>query len=369
MAESSSPSLEDRLNNLVTRASAKDAIKDYEASTELYSQATELQAEINGEMNVENADLLYAYGKSLYNVAVSKSDVLGPKVAGENQDSTQKLNEKSNTTTGEDEKDSGNLVASAIAQGSSIKQAEDASESKKANSTPFFQFTGDENFDESDEEEADGGEENDEAGESPEEQDDFANAFEVLDLARVLFAQKLKQLTISETSDKPSELTSEVHKIKERLADTHDLQAEISLEGERFLDAVSDLRASLELKRELLPLEDPAVAECHYKLSLALEFSSTTQKGESDGDGVPEFDKEMRNEAAENMKTAIESCKSRITAEEQQVSNETDEAKADQKRRRIEDVKDIVSDMEQRVSLPCFAPSTSPCKYDCMCTV
>lgn len=81
--ETSQEELRARLADLTEKAAAKDAIRDYEAAAELYSQATEIQAQLNGEMAVENADLLYAYGKALYNVAVSKSDVLGSKITSE----------------------------------------------------------------------------------------------------------------------------------------------------------------------------------------------------------------------------------------------------------------------------------------------
>src|SRR5947199_10557636 len=72
----------DQLADLIARATAAYAIKDYSPAAELYSQATELQAEMNGEMAVENADLLDSYGKCLYFVAVSKSDVPGGTAAG-----------------------------------------------------------------------------------------------------------------------------------------------------------------------------------------------------------------------------------------------------------------------------------------------
>ena len=70
------------LASLIAQATAKYAIKDYLPAAEYYSQATELQAELNGEMAAENADLLYSYGKCLYFVAVKNSDVLGGEAAG-----------------------------------------------------------------------------------------------------------------------------------------------------------------------------------------------------------------------------------------------------------------------------------------------
>ncbi|CAG8213590.1 unnamed protein product [Penicillium nalgiovense] len=218
-----------QLDDLVARAAAKDATKDHDSASELYSQATELQAELNGELSPENADLLYAYGKSLYNVAVSKSDVLGSKVAGEQQ--PQSGVASTNTSSAGSKSASDSLVQDAIA--SSI--AEKSSSTKRADNEPeptepkpFFQFTGDENFVDSEDEDEEAGEQ----GEDEEEDDDFANAYEVLDLARVLY---LKNLNAVEENDggkgKSTVVSSDIKHIKERIADTHDLQAEISLEA------------------------------------------------------------------------------------------------------------------------------------------
>ena len=111
----------------------------------------------------------------------------------------------------------------------------------------------------------------------------------------------------------------DVKQVKERLADTHDLQAEISLEGERFSNATEDLRAALRLKLELYAEDSSLIAEAHYKLSLALEFSSVTQQEDAGQDGAPTqeafVDESMREEAAREMEAAIRSCKSRIARE------------------------------------------------------
>jgi HAT1-interacting factor 1 len=152
-----------------------------------------------------------------------------------------------------------------------------------------------------------------------------------------------------------SDISSAVGPIKERLADIHDLQAEISLEGERFSDAVSDLKAALALKETLLPLEDPSIAECHYKLSLALEFSSITRQ--SDGENsthngqITSADSAMRKDAIKHMEIAIKSCKLRMSQEQQKLDNGeiTIEDKVTAAKRKIANVKDIVADMEQRV--------------------
>ncbi|KAJ6098708.1 hypothetical protein N7467_000243 [Penicillium canescens] len=340
-----------QLEDLIARAAAKDATKDHNAASELYSQATELQAELNGELSPENADLLYAYGKSLYNVAVSKSDVLGSKVAGEPQPLSSNPPTKASSSAGS--KSTGeHIVKDAITnsktQGSPSNKTT-SKESEPAGSKRLFQFTGDENFVDSDSEDGEDGEQADE-----EDDDDFANAFEVLDLARVLY---LKKLSAAEENDegkgKSTAISTDTKHIKERLADTHDLQAEISLEAERFSDAVADLRTVLELRNSLYSLEDPSVAECHYKLSLALEFASVQQGGEEESgeNEKNKVDKEMRKEAATQMELAIQSCKVRMAQEEKKLGADTDvdEDKATATKRKIANVKEIIADMEQRL--------------------
>lgn len=335
------------LDDLIKQAAAKDAIKDYNAAAELYSEATELQAELNGELALENADLLFAYGKALYNVAVSKSDVLGSKVAGESQPSSASVERPSAAATGT----TAGIVEKAVAQGPPEKSAgAQKSNTGDVPAKPYFQFTGDENFDDSDsEDEADGEEA------AADDEDDFANAFEVLDLARVLYHKKMTTLEEGIGKGKSADLPPDLRHVKERLADTYDLQAEISLEAERFLDAVTDLRTSLDLRQSLFPIEDPSVAECHYKLSLALEFGSVKNENDSsqeDSTLKGPVDEEMREEAAAQMEKAIESCRLRMDQEQKKLVADTslDEDKVTAMKRRIANVKDIIADMEQRVS-------------------
>lgn len=356
------------LDDLIAQATLKYSIKDYDAAAEFYSQATELQAELKGEMEAGNADLLYAYGRCLFHAAVRNSDVLGSKVAGEKQQAgshpPRKTSKKNDGVT---------LDASVVVgageyetTGSDV-EAKDASSSsgggKARDGKPYFQFTGDENF-ETSEDEADAQDPGGEAEEEADKEDDFANAFEVLDLARILLLKRLQE----EKATKRGKMQMEtgqldiIRQMEERLADTYDLQAEISLEGERFSNAVVDLRAALELKTKLFPEESSLVAEAHYKLSLALEFSSVTQEqtegAAADVEKEALIDEAMREEAATEMEAAIASCKLRISKEEDKshMQGTTTElanrevTKAGFKQHEVDEVKEMVADMEQRVS-------------------
>ncbi len=349
-----------RLDDLTAQATLKYSIKDYTAAAELYSEATELQAELNGEMSPRNADLLYAYGRCLYHVAVSKSDVLGSKVAGE-QPAHQSKKPKIKAINGES---SAVMAQDRVAEEAVAHVVEEKTggqgQEKPVKDQPYFQFTGDENFDDSDDDQVDSEGSNAGGAEVEDDEDDFVTAYEVLDLARILLLRRLEDAQDGGGKGKAVQDSEQVRQIKERLADTHDLQAEISLEGERFPTAVEDLKASLALKQEQFPEDSSLIAEAHYKLSLALEFSSVTQQkedGEAQGGGsLAHVDEAMREEAAKEMEAAIKSCRLRIRKEEARLaSGSASVASGESKvsRESIDDVKEMVVDMEQRVgSLP-----------------
>ena len=71
--------------------------------------------------------------------------------------------------------------------------------------------------------------------EEEDEDDDLATAFEVLDLGRVLFTRRLEAPEFGEDAGKGKESgdSAMTKHIKERLADTHHLLGEISLENEK----------------------------------------------------------------------------------------------------------------------------------------
>lgn len=352
-----------QLRSLKAQATLKYSVKDYNAAADLYSQATELQAEINGELSSENADLLYAYGRCLYHVAVKNSDVLGSKVAGEKRDEGQKASgsKKHKRREKVDEDDGQKRIAEEVV--TKVIESKDGpihpSAEADGESGQYFQFKGDENFDTSDEDEEEEVSEADaEDAEKADEEDDFVVAYEVLDLARVLLVRKIEEFENSSGNGEEKCDSQKLQQLKERLADTYDLQAEISLEGERFPNAVLDLRSALELKKELFPQESSLIAEAHFKLSLALEFSSVTQQNIENEDSDSKngihgahVDESMRTEAALEMEAAIASCRTRIKKEEAILANPSEATQIPKVTEGdIAEVKDMVKEMEQRVS-------------------
>lgn len=177
-AEQRSLSLKVSLADLTARASAIYAQKNYEEAAEAYAQAAEMQAEMNGEMAPENAEILFLYGRSLFRVGQAKSDVLGGRAptTSEGQGKQQKrkkVAKKGSKPTddaasaepaaagsskeGGQEEKAATPEADQVAQ-EAVKIIADETSGAKAEKKeleakkPLFQFTGDENWDDSDEE-------------------------------------------------------------------------------------------------------------------------------------------------------------------------------------------------------------------------
>ncbi|KAK9329488.1 hypothetical protein V1520DRAFT_279180 [Lipomyces starkeyi] len=239
------------LEKLTAAGSKSYGHKKYEDAMESFARACEIYVMMHGK---DDPNLLFLYGRALFQVAVSSSDVLG---------GVKTENEKTS------------IAPQGVAPVGSPK----AEPSGKG----LFQFTGDA-------EDADS-EEDEEQGEE-EEENDFETAWEVLDLARNLFEKQLSSL-LDAAANKET-----IRDIQQKLADIHDILGEISLESENFAQAATDLEASLKFKEKLYAEESTFVSEACFKLSLALEF-------------IPDRP-EKRKQAAELVQKAIDSVKKRI---------------------------------------------------------
>lgn len=204
-----------KIEKLIIDGSKDYALKDFEGASEKFSNACmEYSEENDGN---DSPTLLFLYGRAMFQIGVTKSDVLG---------------------------------ASNNANGESNKQADKDKSNGEAN--PNFQLADDVADDEDEEQEED-----------QEEQSEFELAWEALDAARALFLLEIKEV---------GEDATKVKSLETKLAETFDLLGEVSLESENFPQAAQDLLESLVLKEKLYKPSSSLISEGHFKLSLAYEF-------------------------------------------------------------------------------------------------
>ncbi|KAJ7210466.1 hypothetical protein GGX14DRAFT_363408 [Mycena pura] len=211
------------------------ALEKYEQAVEHYATALELMTKKYGDNAPEIADVYFAYGKALLENAISQSSVLGKEQPEDTAEEEPPGLSESTSTSG-----------------------------------PILSFSGDAEdedttvdllnvADEEDAAGADAGEEG-EDGEDAEPEDDFNAAWEVLDLARAIYT---KQTDDGADAD-----------VQLKLAETYITLGDVSLETEKFDQAITDYEAGLALKENLLPRSSRQIAEAHYKLSIVLDLTS-----------------------------------------------------------------------------------------------
>merc|ERR1712113_1107764 len=152
----------------------------------------------------------------------------------------------------------------------------------------------------------------DEKKDEEEEPSNLQLAWEMLELAKVVYT---KQLETAEDADKSHLL--------ERLCSTMLALGEVSIENENYKQAVEDIQECLK-KEETMPKDARIIAETHYQLGVAQGFHA------------------QHDEAVESLKSAITVIQERIKNMEKL---ETDEAKKE-----VAELKALVPEIEEKIN-------------------
>jgi HAT1-interacting factor 1 len=259
------------VSQLLAEGAAAMASKNYEDAVEIYSEACQV-ANLESEDGRDDPDLMYLYGRALFENAVASSDVIGM------------AESKTNANAKDDGMRNG-------------KEAGEKGDNEEEGKDAQFQFTENVAVEEEEEEDAKDeaplaeGEEEEESsdeeveapadGEVEAEQSDFEIAWEILDLTRLLYTESLDSMGTAAVPPEPFDEhrsesegdTFEVYTARfVKLADVYMLMGDISLETENFPQGVKDYGEALSLLRRAFPATSGRIRECLFKLSLAQEF-------------------------------------------------------------------------------------------------
>jgi len=218
----------------------------------------------------------------------------------EGEDSTKDKDEKKVESTQAKEGDEGKKESEATEE-----KTED--EAMEEDGTEDEEADGEESADEKMEETTEDAEKKDE-----EEPSNLQLAWEMLELAKVVYT---KQLETAEEADKSPLL--------EKLCSTMLTLGEVSIENENYKQAVEDIQECLK-KEEPMPKDARIIAETHYQLGVAQGFNA------------------QHDEAVESLKSAITIIQERIKNMEKL---ETDEAKKE-----VTELKALVPEIEEKIN-------------------
>jgi len=217
------------------------------------------------------------------------------------------------------DKDEKKVESSEAKEGDEGKKESEATEEKtedeamEEDGTEDEEADGEESADEKMEETTEDAEKKDD-----EEPSNLQLAWEMLELAKVVYS---KQLETAEEADKSPLL--------EKLCSTMLTLGEVSIENENYKQAVEDIQECLK-KEEPMPKDARIIAETHYQLGVAQGFNA------------------QHDEAVESLKSAITIIQERIKNMEKleiKIKNMTDEAKKE-----VTELKALVPEIEEKIN-------------------
>lgn len=247
------------VNKLIYEGAKAMGEKRYEEAVEIYSEACQISNLENGK---DEPDLMFLYGKALFENAVCNNDVLGMKEQQKQGPDEPGEDGKPAAKDEDDEANDGFQFSAAVAEDEDEDdEAEEDEEQDEEQRKQQTDASSDEEVEEA-------------AGEEGEEQSDFEIAWEILELARIAYLKDLDSLEkVPEPymAHKDDGSAAFVHTVS-RVADIHMIMGDIGLETENFAQCVDDYKKYVELVAKIYGAGDGRYNEALFKLSLAYEF-------------------------------------------------------------------------------------------------
>merc|ERR1719420_397639 len=325
-------------------------VKDLESAVNNFAKSCELLSAVFGDTAYECADAYYYYGKALDGVPegedANNSQVEDPeKMTEEERENVEKevgdaldenfkaMTEKQetrekriNSTEGEDEEDSEESSDKSEDKKESVeKDSEKEAEASSKDSEPSKseQVKDKEDTESLGDNAKEGEDKKAQEAEDEEEPSNLQLAWEMLELAKVAFTTKLKD--IKEEDKKALEM---------KICETLLLLGEVSLENETYEQAVNDITECLNKRKVLHPADSRRIAETQYQLGVALGH-------------FEKFD-----EAVKSLEEAIKCLKLRMENLKNKTSS-VDETKADDafytRETEITELESLIPEIEEKI--------------------
>lgn len=268
--------------------------KEFSDAASSFSELLQQRSEELGERAYDCADVAYYYGLSLFE-------------HGKNVSQAQLLGEAAMRAVRRKAESQAAATEEAEGEGSTMEQQRRAMGSSSDN--------GDSAKSEKDEE----GDEEEEEEESPEEC--FETAYSVLELARQIYTEKLKQCSS----------LAEYRHVQRKLIDVYVTLAEMASENEEFAEAVTEYERALGMLQERGD-EPRRIADIHMQIALSLMMDDKAHRAKFHFERAAERLKEMEkklSEEREDVAGIVKDLEERILELKQEQSNDSNVAQTE----------------------------------------
>lgn len=298
-------------------------VQDYSFAVQNLSTACELYAQHFGELAVECGEVHFLYGKALFRLSQQQAGILGGALNEEtneedDEEEPEKSSEEENKENEESEKNDSDTE-----NGEESQEREVAAEEKEpSESTDSPQHVGEESVKESNEKEnekpasAENETSNSNDDQQEPEEDDLELAWNSLETAKSIFLRQGENNVEAQL----------------KVAEILQLLAEISMESDNNIAAISDLKACLEIKKCHLSPDDRLLAETYYQMGLAQMLEK------------------MYVDALDNFRTTVKILELKIqNLKSTPVSEEPGSFDRADVEKEIEDLESVLSDIREKI--------------------
>ncbi|KAF5302084.1 hypothetical protein FQR65_LT08634 [Abscondita terminalis] len=265
-------------------------LRDFNTAVTAYSRAIELVVSKHGDKHDSLGDIYLCYGRTLLDISRDEAQALGDAVPRDFSSDSEA--EEDNNENIEKEKNG------AAVNNDDGDKAEVEGEVDEKNGQP-------EKVDETNADPSASKAEGEPTEEKSEgEPTDLQLAWEVLELAKIIFEQQGAAG-------------------RKGLSETLVLLGDVSLESENFESAVADIKAGLEIQKEIFDPESRTLAETYYKVGIALATNNQI------------------DEAIENYNASLEVLNRRLAKLKEDEVNQEDE---------IKDIESLIPDIQDKIA-------------------
>ncbi|XP_052776537.1 protein HGV2-like isoform X3 [Mya arenaria] len=222
-----------------------------------FQEACSILSKAYGETAKECADAYFCYGQALLDLARMENGVLGNALQGVPDTDDETTEQKDGQFEKEEIKESEENSAEEGEDGEGTEEEE--GEGTEEEEGEGMEEEGEGMKEEGAEPAEDAGEttsqNGSQDGENPEDVSNLQLAWEMLELAKLIYAK------------------DESKEAKLRSAESHLKLGEVSLETEQYEEAIKDLNKCLDIQKEILDSDNRLIAETYYQLGLAYCFN------------------------------------------------------------------------------------------------
>jgi len=322
-------------------------VQDVPSAIASLGEACQILVEVNGPLCADNAEAHFYYGKALLEQSRAELAVFDDGTAGgEKASSSDDEEEEEEEDDDEEEKEE------TKENGEEKKEDETANEKKEEDinvPSPEVAKGPSEEPAAGDEKPSDSNGDAAPAAAPEEELSNLELAWEVLEVAKLGFTNKLElanlQLKEAKTEEEKATALKTKNSLQKRLAETHSLLGEVATESENYEQAVEDFKTGIKILKECDLPDEREIAQYYFQMGLSYSFAKLFQES------IQSFrtSKDIIEARIKTLDGVLASRPKKVEAGNDDKEKPADSTEEDLEAKELQELKAVIPELEEKI--------------------